>query len=45
MDQQKELKFFFDTMSPNLKNEVVRFIIAQSLRINPLLKAHPSFNQ
>ena len=45
MDQQKELKFFFDTMSPNLKNEVVRFIIAQSLRINPLLKTHPSFNQ
>lgn len=28
MDQQKELKFFFDTMSPNLKDEVVRFIFA-----------------
>lgn len=45
MDSQKELKSFFEAISPALKDEVCRHIFAVALRENPLLQYCKSFNE
>lgn len=40
LDSQRELDNFLTTLSPSLRLQVLRFIFASSIRLNPLLALH-----
>jgi hypothetical protein len=45
MDQQKELRTFFDSISPTLMDEVVVYIFAYALRKNRMLRFCKTLNE